>query len=112
LHGNIDQTLLNSLHRLISCEIGGLDFTTKYIMCVHCIHMLLFCNALVDVFYSRMSGECFHEIHVINPIGITILHFNFRENVFRGLRHILDSICFILSESVDIENKGVLQLHE
>jgi len=25
LHGNIDQTLVNSLHRLLKSEIGGLD---------------------------------------------------------------------------------------
>ena len=32
LHGNIDQTLVNSLHRLLNCEIGGIDcrvITTK-----------------------------------------------------------------------------------
>jgi len=25
VYTNIDQTLVNSLHRLLSCEIGGLD---------------------------------------------------------------------------------------
>ena len=25
LHGNIDQALVNSLHGLLNCEIGGLD---------------------------------------------------------------------------------------
>jgi len=25
LYTNIDQTLVNSLHRLLNCEIGGLD---------------------------------------------------------------------------------------
>jgi len=39
---NIDQKLLNSLHRLLNCEIGGLDchvIKTEYITRVHCIHM-------------------------------------------------------------------------
>ena len=34
LYTNIDQTFVNSLHRLLNCEIGGLDFrviTTEYI---------------------------------------------------------------------------------
>ena len=34
LYGNIDQTLVNSLHRLMIFEIGGLDFhviTTVYL---------------------------------------------------------------------------------
>jgi len=38
----IDQTLVNSLHGLLNCEMGGLDFhviTTEYRTCVHCIHM-------------------------------------------------------------------------
>jgi len=33
LHGNIDQTLVNSLHGLLICLIGGLDchvITTEY----------------------------------------------------------------------------------
>ena len=37
LHGNIDQTLVNSLHSLLICEIGGLDcriIPTEYISCV------------------------------------------------------------------------------
>ena len=76
LFTNIDQTLLNSLHRLLNCEIGGLDCrvsTTEYRTRVHCIHMLnLFCNALVHVIYpgvsvrnshsSEISGQCSHTI--------------------------------------------------
>ena len=41
LHRNIDQTLMNSLHGLLNCEIGGLDcpvITTEYRTRVHCIH--------------------------------------------------------------------------
>jgi len=36
LYRNIDQTLVNSLHRLLNCEKGGLDFhviTTEYRTC-------------------------------------------------------------------------------
>ena len=62
LHGNIDQTLVNSLHRLLNSEIGGLDcrvITTEYRTRVRCIHMLhLFYNALVHVIYSWVSGQC------------------------------------------------------
>jgi len=39
---NIDQTLVNSLHGLLNCEIGGLVchvIITEYITHVHCIHM-------------------------------------------------------------------------
>jgi len=42
LYTNIDQTLVNSLHRLLNCEIGGLDchvIMTEYRSRVHCIHM-------------------------------------------------------------------------
>ena len=42
LYTNIDQTLVNSLHGLLNCEIGGLDcrvITTEYRTRVHCIHM-------------------------------------------------------------------------
>jgi len=39
---HIYQTLMNSLHRLLNCEIGGLDRhvnITEYRTRVHCIHM-------------------------------------------------------------------------
>jgi len=42
LYTNIDQKLVNSLHRLLNCEIGGLDchvFTTEYRTPAQCIHM-------------------------------------------------------------------------
>jgi len=38
LHGNIDQTLKNSMHGLLNFEIGGLDclvITLEYISRVH-----------------------------------------------------------------------------
>jgi len=41
LHGNIDQTLVNSLHCLLNFEKGGLDcrvIAAEYKTCVHCIH--------------------------------------------------------------------------
>jgi len=66
LHTNIDQTLVKSLHRLLNCEIGGLDcrvITAEYRTRVHYIHMYhLFCNALVHVNYSGLSGQCSHTI--------------------------------------------------
>ena len=42
VYGNIDQTLVNSLHGLLIYEIGRLYcrvITTEYLSCVHCIHM-------------------------------------------------------------------------
>ena len=39
---NIGQTLVNSLHGLLNCEIGGLEchvITTEYRTRAHCIHM-------------------------------------------------------------------------
>jgi len=62
LYTNIDQTLMNSLHRRLNCKIGGVEshvITTEYRSRVHCIHMYhLFCNALVRVIYSGVSGQC------------------------------------------------------
>ena len=58
---NIDQKLVDSLHGLLNCEIGGLDcrvITTEYRTHVQCIHMYHpFCNALVHVIYSVVSGQ-------------------------------------------------------
>jgi len=66
LYTNIDQTLVNSLHGLLNCEIGGLDchvITAEHRTRVHCIQMLhLFWNALVHVIYSGVSGQCSHTI--------------------------------------------------
>jgi len=42
LYTNIDQKLVNLLHGLLNCEIGGLDshvITTEYRTRVQCIHM-------------------------------------------------------------------------
>ena len=42
LYTNFDQTLVNSLHGLLNCEIGGLDcnvIITEKITRVHCLHM-------------------------------------------------------------------------
>ena len=42
LYTNIDQALVNSLHRLLNCERGRLDchvITTEYRKRVHCIHL-------------------------------------------------------------------------
>jgi len=76
LYTNIDQTLVNSLHRLLYCEIGGLDchvITTEYRTRVHCIHMHhLLCNALVLVIYSGVSGQCSHTI--TNGRTLSLVH--------------------------------------
>ena len=68
LYTNIDQTLMNSLHGLLNCEIGGLDchvYVQRYRTRVHCIYMYhLFCNALVHVIYSRVPGQCLYTIHM------------------------------------------------
>jgi len=68
LYTNIDQTLVNSLHRLLNYEIGGLDccvITTEYRTRVHCIHMYhLFCNALVHVMFSEVFGQCSNTLQV------------------------------------------------
>ena len=59
---------MSSLHGLLNCEIGRLDcrvITTEYRTRVHCIHMKhLFCNALIHVIYSVVSGQCSHTIAV------------------------------------------------
>ena len=64
VYTHIDQTLVNSLHGLLNCEIDGLDchvITTEYRTHVHCIHMQhLLCNALVHVIYSGVSSQCSH----------------------------------------------------
>ena len=66
LYTNIDQTLVNSLHRLLNCEIGALDchiITTENITCVHCIHIYyLICDVFVHVIYSGVSGQCSYTI--------------------------------------------------
>ena len=70
LYTNIDQTLVNTLHGLLNCFTGGLDFhviTTEYRTRVHCIHIThLFCNAFVHVIYSGVSGQCSHTITTWN----------------------------------------------
>jgi len=57
----------------LNCEIGGFDWyviTTKYITHVHCnlytYVTRLFCNALVDVIYSGVSGQCTHTVPYFN----------------------------------------------
>jgi len=60
LHGKIDRTLVNSLHTLLNCEIGGLEghviTTIEYKTRVHCIHMWhQFCNASIDPCYLFRS---------------------------------------------------------
>ena len=64
---------MNSLHSLLNCEIGGLDclvITTEYRTSVHCIHKLLhlFCNTLVHVIYSVVSGQYSYTIPLVHMI--------------------------------------------
>ena len=67
LYTNIDQKLVNSLHGLLNCEIGGLEcrvITNEYRTLVHCIQMQhLFCNALVHVINSVVSGQYSYTKH-------------------------------------------------
>ena len=59
---------MNSFHKLLNCEIGGLDcrvITTEYKTRVHCIHMEHIYNALVNVIYSGVSGRCSYTIQLI-----------------------------------------------
>ena len=75
VHGNTDQTLVNSLHGLLNCEIGGLMchvITTEYRTCVHCIHVMyhLICDALVHVIYFVVSGQYSYSILLYNWIII------------------------------------------
>ena len=82
LYTNIDQKLVNSLHRLLNCEIGGLDccvITTEYRARVDCIPMYhLFCNALVHVMYSTVSGQCTYTIrgvYIFKTVRLTFRTF-------------------------------------
>ena len=70
LYTNIELKLVNLLHGLLNCEIGGLDrrvITTEYGTRVeHCIHMNhLFYNALVHVIYSGVSVQRSYTIHIV-----------------------------------------------
>jgi len=54
MYTNIDQTLVNSVHGLLNCEIGGLDWcviTTEYRTRVHCITDLY--TILQNVGYTK-----------------------------------------------------------
>ena len=60
---------MNSLHRLLNCEINGLDWhviTAENGTRVHCIHMYhLFCNAFVHVIFSGVSDQCLYTIYTM-----------------------------------------------
>ena len=70
LHYNIDPTPVNSFHSLLNVELSGLDYhfiTREYRRRVHCKHMChLFCNTLVQVIYSVVSGSIF-VYNIIDP---------------------------------------------
>jgi len=67
LYRNIDQILVNSLHRLLNCEIDRLDchvIATEYRTRVHYKQMShLCCTALVRVIYSVVSGQYTYTIY-------------------------------------------------
>ena len=55
------------------CRIVKLEchvITAEYRTHVHCIH--LFCNALVHVIYSGVSGQCSHTISDMHFISLTL----------------------------------------
>ena len=58
------------IHRLLNCKIGGLDchfITTEYRTRVQRIYMYhLFCQALVRVIYSAVSGQCSNTMLLVN----------------------------------------------
>jgi len=66
LYRKIDQTLVDSLQGLLNFERVGLDcrvITTEYKTRVHWIHTEhLFCNTLVRVIYSVVSGQYSYTI--------------------------------------------------
>ena len=70
--------LVNSLHGLLNCEIGGLDsrvVTTEYKTCVNCKNMYhLFCNALVHVIYWRVSGQSSYTIKCYTKYNNRTVH--------------------------------------
>jgi len=73
LYTNIDQTLMNTSHRLLNCEmlcwivkchveLWNVVLLHQSIR-VHCIHMLhLFFTGLVHVIYLGVSGQCSYTI--------------------------------------------------
>jgi len=85
LYTNIDQTLVNSLHRLLNCEIGGLDchvISTEYRTRVHCIHM-----------YVRPIFKCIDPCNLFRSIwsmflyNTNVVFFYFR--LFKCLQYLL-----------------------
>ena len=62
----MDQKLVNSLHEVLNCEIGGLDcrvITTEYRTRLQCIHMKqLLYNTLVHGIYSVVSVQYSYTI--------------------------------------------------
>ena len=61
LHGYIDQTLVNSLHGLLNCEIGGLDchvITTEY-KCIQLVSIVYTCNTYFVIhWFMYFIQEC------------------------------------------------------
>ena len=51
VYTNIDQTLVNSLHRLLNCEIGGLDYHVITTSIEH-VSILYKCNTYFVMHWS------------------------------------------------------------
>ena len=72
LHGNIDQTLVNYLHDLMNCEIGGLDshiITAEHLFHFHWTHthvtpiFILLCICPCNLFYSFRSIFIYNNLN-------------------------------------------------
>ena len=102
LYTNIDQKLVNSLHGLLNCETGGLEcrvISTEYRTRVHCIQMQhLFCNALVHVINSVVSGQYSYTKHYFAySISLKGLFMDKNMEVFtRSLYNITSSLFYIV----------------
>jgi len=79
LYTNIDQTLVNSLHGLFNCEIGGLDCrSTDYIVYIEPEYMVLYTNidqTLVNSLHGLLNCEIGGlDCHVITTEYRTRVH--------------------------------------
>ena len=86
LYTNIGQTLVNSLHGQLNCEIGGLDcrvITTEYITRVHStvythVIPILQCVHLCNLFGSVWSMFLYKILVLLNlyfPVFVLLLFF-------------------------------------
>jgi len=63
-----------SWHKIAIRGLDGHVIPTEYRTSVHCIHMWhLFCNALVHVIYSAVSGQCSHTIQCASVLYSVVI---------------------------------------